>query len=314
MFLSKSAVSTRSISARSAPAPVHRNCKHGAAALLEALQNPPTLDAVASDPLAGPVGVWLDQLAQAASASPAPEEPAYRLDCPHHSGAALMLELHVVRRLKTGGWGAERSFPLQQLSNPTAKYVQPQDRAVLHLIPMSGISQSHLPLREDPDLVDLLLRRMLTTGRSRWRRLDSPPLCVGEAMPGRLVWTLGADGRQTVGIELDDKDAVVLPAAAPWYIDPQRHLAGPITLDLPRTLLKLAMSAPPVTVDQAAVVAGRLARDLPGLPLPPPRADMVQQVRIEKPTPTLRLGRRERAWNYWDWRHQAMRRRSRPRC
>jgi superfamily II DNA or RNA helicase len=285
--------------------PVHRNCKHGAAVLLEALHNPPGFEPVVPDPLTGPVGIWLDQLARAAGAAPAPEELAYRLDLPQQPGGSFMLDLRVVRRLKTGEWGAERPVPLQQLSNPTAKYVQAEDRAVLHLIPVSAVWQSQLPLPGDPDLVDLLLQRMLATGRCRWRRLDSPPLGLGAPVPGRLTWHLGADGRQTVGIELENKVLTVLPAAAPWYLDPQRSVAGPIAFDVPRMLVKVAIAAPPVTVDEAAAIAGRLARDLPGLPLPPPRANMVEEVRIEKPTPVLRLGWRERAWNYWDWRRQS---------
>ncbi len=42
-------------------------------------------------------------------------------------------------------------------------------------------------------------------------------------MPGRLAWQLGGDGRQSIAVELDDPHAVVLPAAAPWCVDP----AGP---------------------------------------------------------------------------------------
>lgn len=284
--------------------PVHRNCKHGAAVLLEALHNPPRFEPTPADPYAGPVGIWLDQLARAASAAPAPEELAYRLDLPQQPGGSLMLDLRVVRRLRTGDWGAERPFPSQQLSNPAAKYIQPEDRAVFHLIPANSAWQSPLPLPGDPDLVDLLLQRMLATGRCRWRRLASPPLGLGTPVPGRLTWQLGADGRQTVGVDLDNKDLTVLPAAAPWYLDPQRSMAGPIAFDVPRMLVKVAMAAPPVTIDQAAAIAGRLARDLPGLPLPPPRADMVEELRIEKPTPMLHLGWRKRAGNYWEWRRQ----------
>ncbi len=125
---------------------------------------------------------------------------------------------------------------------------------------------------------------------------------MGPPLPGRLSWQLGGDGRQTIAVELDDRHAVVLPAAAPWYVDPHRHVAGPVAFEIARPLVKIALAAPPVTIEQAAAVAGRFERDLAGLALPAPRADMVEELRAERPVPTLVLGRRKRSWNYWGWR------------
>ncbi|HUC70594.1 MAG TPA: hypothetical protein VMS01_05325 [Stellaceae bacterium] len=142
--------------------PVGHNCKHGAAVLLEALENPPPLRPVERDPLDGPVGDWLHQLARVAAATPAPEELAYRLDRPAASGASFVLDLRVARRLKSGGWGADRPCPLQ-LQNPTAKYVQPGDRAILRLLG-GGLWQSPPPLPQGPNLVDLLMQRILAPG------------------------------------------------------------------------------------------------------------------------------------------------------
>ncbi len=281
--------------------PVGHNCKHAVAVLLEALKHPPQLQPIEKDPLSGPVGDWLHQLSRTATATPAPEQLVYRLDRPPRPGASFVLDLRVVRVLKAGGWGADRACPIQQLQNATAKYVQPDDRAVLRLL-SGGLWQSPPPLPEDPDLVDLLIRRIVATGRCRWRELASPALSLGPAVPGRLAWQLGSDGRQTIAARLDDEDAVVLPAASPWYVDPQRHVVGPIAFDIARPLVKIALSAPPVTIDQAVAVAGRFARDLPGLALPPPRADMVEELRTERPVPILMLGRRKRGWDYRDWR------------
>ena len=285
--------------------PVGRSCKHGVAVLLEALKHPPPLQPIAKDPLEGPVGDWLQQLARAAGAAPAPEELAYRLDSPPQPGSSFVLDLRVVRLLKSGGWGADRPCPVQQLQNATAKYVQPDDRAILRLL-SGGLWHSPPPLPQDPDLVDLLLRRVLVTGRCRWRKLDAPPLALGPPLPGRLAWHLAGDGTQSVAVELDQQGAVVLPAASPWYVDPHRHLAGPVAFDIARPLVKIALAAPPVTIEQAAAVAGRFARELPGLALPAPRADMVEELRRDPPVPLLVLGRRKRSFGYWDWRTKSI--------
>jgi len=36
--------------------------------------------------------------------------------------------------------------------------------------------------------------------------------------------------------------------------------------------------------------------------LPAPRADMVEELRAERPVPILVLGRRKRSGDFWDWR------------
>jgi superfamily II DNA or RNA helicase len=286
-----------SLSARCS-CPVAWNCKHGAAVLLEALQNPPAIEGTESDPLVGPVGGWLHQLRQAARPTAAPDELGYRLDHPTRPGLPFVLDLRVVRVLKSGGWGADRPLPAGQLQNATAKYLGPADRAVLQLL-RDGLGRSPPPLPEDPDLVDLLLHRIVATGRCRWQNLASPPLTLGPPRRGRLAWQLGPDGRQTIEVELND-GAVPLPCASPWYVDPQEYLAGPVALDIARPLIGIALSVPPVTIAQATALGGLIERDLPDLVLPRPRADLVEEIRDDPPVPTLVLANRQRRRNYWE--------------
>jgi len=281
-----------SLSARCS-CPVAWNCKHAAAVLLEALANPPPIEGTESDPLVGPVGGWLHQLRQAARPDAAPDEIAYRLDHPTRPGLPFVLDLRVVRVLKSGGWGADRPLPTGQLQNPTAKYFCPADRGICQLL-RDPLGRSPPPLPEDPDLVDLLLRRIIDTGRCRWRDLASPPLKLGPPRRGHLAWRLGPDGRQTIDVELDDGPAVPLPSASPWYVHPEEDLAGPIELDVARPLVGIALSAPPVTIAQANALGALIARDLPDLVLPPPRTDLVEEILDQPPVPTLMLANRPR--------------------
>jgi superfamily II DNA or RNA helicase len=293
-----------SLSARCS-CPVGWNCKHAAAVLLEALHNPPPIEQAEENPLSGPVGGWLHHLQQAASPPASPEAIAYRFDRPPHPGLPFSIELRVVRILKTGDWGAARTLPSVQLQNPTANYVTPADRAIIQLL-RNGSWSSQLQLAEDPEIVDLALRRMIATGRARWQDLASPPLGLGPARHGRLAWEVGADGRQRVAVALDEESAVVLPSAAPWYVLPNERLAGPVALDLPRSLVRIALSAPPVTKFEAAAVGTALERDFPGVAIPRPRSDLVEEIRNDPPVPTLMLANRKRSWSYWgvrskDW-------------
>ena len=287
-----------SLSARCS-CPVAWNCKHAAAVLLEALANPPTVEGNGGDWLAGPVGGWLQQLRQAARPAAAPDEIAYRLDHPARPGLSFVLDLRVVRVLKSGGWGADRALPAGQLQNPTAKYFRPADCGISQLL-RDPLGRLPPPLPEDPDLVDLLLRRIIDTGRCRWQDLASPPLGMGPPRRGRLAWQLGPDGRQTIDVELDDRSAVTLPSASPWYVDPEEHLAGPIMLDIARPLVGIALSAPPVTMAQATALRGFIERDFPDVVLPQPRTDLVEEIRDDPPVPTLMLANRPRRRNYWE--------------
>jgi superfamily II DNA or RNA helicase len=287
-----------SLSARCS-CPVAWNCKHAAAVLLEALTNPPAIEGTEGDPLIGPVGGWLHQLHRAARPAAAQDEIAYRLDHPARPGLSFLLDLRVVRVLKSGEWGADRALPAGQLQDPTAKYFRPADRGISQLL-RDPLGRSPPPLPEDADLVDLLLRRVIGTGRCRWRDLASPPLTLGPSRRGRLAWRLGPDGRQSIEIDLGAGSAVPLRAAAPWYVDPEEHLAGPVELDVARPLVGIALAAPPVTIAQATALRALIERDLPDLVLPQPRTDLVEEIRDDPPVPTLMLANRPRRRNYWE--------------
>jgi superfamily II DNA or RNA helicase len=278
--------------------PVGLNCKHAAAALLEALRNPPSVEQPQENPLDGVVGGWLHTLRQTANPPASPEAIAYRLDMPLHPASPFVIDLRVVRMLKSGEWGADRALPSTQLQNPTANYLTPVDRAIVNLLRGAGWN-SGLQVADDPEIVDLAMRRMIATGRCRWQDLASLPLGLGAPRPGRLAWQVDVDGRQRMIVVLDDQPAVVLPAASPWYVIPDEHLAGPVELDLARPLVRIALSSPPVTTAQAEAVGAVLERDLPGLALPRPRSDLVEEIRNDAPIPMLTLVSRKRGWSYW---------------
>ena len=55
-----------------------------------------------------------------------------------------------------------------------------------------------------------------------------------------------------------------------------------------------------LTTAQATALGALLERELPGLAVPPPRADLVEEIRDEPPVPMLLLANRKRSWTYWD--------------
>jgi superfamily II DNA or RNA helicase len=276
--------------------PVAIDCKHVAAVFLEALNHPPQ-GIIGTDPLGGSVAGWLDRLRRG-SGKPNrnPEEIIYRLDTSPHPGQPLMLELRIARVLKSGAYGTGRDCP-SGLETSTAKYVRPEDRLIIRL--MRGFAFGSPQLPDDPDTLHLVMAHIVATGRCRWRDIANPPLALGPRRSGRLGWQFGEDGRQSAAIVEIEGGAIALSCAAPWYVDPASHLAGPLEFDLPSGLVGAFLAAPPIDAVQAAALGGIFERDFRGFALPRPRAALIEEIRTTAPQVVLRLANRRLTRTYW---------------
>jgi len=127
--------------------------------------------------------------------------------------------------LKSGAYGANRSCP-SGLETSTAKYVQPEDRLIARLMRSLSFGSPQLP--DDPDTLHLVMQRIIATGRCCWREIASPPLALGPRRSARLGWQLGENGQQSAAIVAIEGGAIALPCTAPWYVDPEARLAGPL--------------------------------------------------------------------------------------
>jgi superfamily II DNA or RNA helicase len=284
--------------------PVGIQCKHGAALLLAALDEAKTGRAAPQpapppDPLAGPVGAWLHRLtATLEPAGPPPEEVIYILGLRpfgHHQRPAL--EARAARRRKGGGWGSDRPCDPARLAAAEARFVRPEDALIGRL--MGGQRspygvQGALP--SAPEAVDLLLERALATGRCHWSGKDGPVLRLGPERPGRISWTLTQAGTQVPTVAATEPGPIGLPAASPWYVDPDSGTVGRLAFPWPRPVLAALLEAPPVEPEQAALLGRLLAQRLPGVT--PPEAGVVQEVRRDPPQPVLTLLTR-RLWSWY---------------
>ncbi|MFO1048168.1 MAG: DEAD/DEAH box helicase [Geminicoccaceae bacterium] len=276
--------------------PVGSQCKHGVALMLAALRTgpqPPPIPKAARpqpppDPLAGPVGDWLSRLGALAEpearSGPAPEQVIYLLTTTRQGfrTSALLLP-RVTRRLKAGGWGAERDYSAANLAASNASFIAAEDRLIGRLMGRAWDGSSPMP--DDPDAVDLLLERVLATGRCHWQAKDGPVLRRGIDRTGELAWRLTAEGAQLPVIVADGVE--VLAAASPWYADPDAGVAGRLTFPWPRPVIAALLEAPPVEPAQAPLVREALATRLPAVPAP--AADVVEELRRLPPRPVLTL-------------------------
>jgi superfamily II DNA or RNA helicase len=280
--------------------PIGWNCKHCAAVLLEAIENPPSgLAGRPADPLAGPLGAWLEQLPRAAAAEPAADEVLfYRLDPAKKAGGSFGLSVRVGRPLqapKSRRAGAGRAAALGDLVAGHAPYVGADDQLIGRLL-QNGYWTTTPSLPDDPAMMTLLMQRLVATGRCCWRDINAAPLALGPPRRGRLYWRLDRDGNQVVEPALGD-GGEVLRCCAPWYVDPGQGLAGPIDFGLPPASVAAFLRAPPVAPHQAAALAAALAREFAGADVPLPRADVIEEVRSDPPVCVLRLVNRRAAWH-----------------
>ena len=169
----------------------------------------------------------------------------------------------------------------------TARFVRPEDALIGRL--MTAGQRWHDPgtLADDPDTLDLLLERSSPPGDAIGRRRTGR--CCASAPSGQAGSTglLNAQGAQLPVVTAEEPGLIALPAASPWYVDPEAAVAGRLAFAWPRAALAALLEAPPVEPAQVPLVRDLLATRLGGLP--PPAADVVEEVRKEPPRPCLTL-------------------------
>jgi superfamily II DNA or RNA helicase len=188
------------------------------------------------------------------------------------------------------------------VTTSTAQYVRPEDRVIARLLtldPWRSKTGSGLP--SDPGLREIVLRRLIATGRCHWQSKDTAPLTEGEMRHGRIAWRLLPDGRQMPVIETGSPAVVAIAGEAAWYLDPDALTVGPLDLGLPGPTAAALLQAPPVAVSQVPALRAAVAKMLPGLTMPMPDDDVAEEIIDQKPVPCLYLASvpRQTGYNYW---------------
>ena len=301
--------------------PMIEDCKHVAAVLLHALEKPeqwfnprtaPASDAAPSmvnSPFVGsrldrPWEQWLRELEQSLPAVPGPSDaPALRGQPPElpeeiryilrPQPGKLKLDLAVVRRLKTGGYGQPHNLYLGNVlyNRSPAPFVRPVDVLLARKAMLAQANFNTFELFLQGAAGAELLKEILATGRCHWRGSGKqhPVLSLGPARAAQPAWIAAGQGRQQPSFHVTPPATSLLPLAPPWYLDEAGAICGPLETGLADAVACAWLTAPLVVPDQATAVSAELIKRAGTLGLPAPLKVEVEEVSDVTPVPCLRL-------------------------
>lgn len=196
-------------------------------------------------------------------------------------------------KLRDGNWGQARpqSFHQIQLLGQHDASVTESDRALATLAQMSAhgnvrAQTSWIP-PEEPDFVDLFLRRVIATGRAFCGETSLAPLTLGEPLEAELGWSLQKDGHQAPSYILPRAGMLAFMSASPWYMDPVTRCAGPLRTLQTSKQVKHFLSLGPINDKEASLVREKIEKAKSKAPAPL-RIKRVQEI-ADKPQAVLEL-------------------------
>ena len=289
--------------------PVGYNCKHVAAALIDALRRKGTaVDAAPASrqgtlpgfarPQQAPVLLpelndWLEKVGGSIRGNDYPADVSQRLlycvqpharegRMPHLAVSLLSVKL---RKDGTLSDHVSRSNPGSDPDRAPAFYRDADQDIVV------GLSREYQTYgHQDVYLIRSvgLFRQIVDTGRAYWRDHKRTPLQWGAIREGRIEWRQAS--KAGMASHLVVEGAIALDSEPPVYVEEASGVVGTVETGLPARLAHRMLSAPLIPRAQVAEVARRLGQKLPAvhhgvLPAPPVAATAID----ENPTPVLRL-------------------------
>ncbi|MGQ0619761.1 MAG: DEAD/DEAH box helicase [Panacagrimonas sp.] len=137
-----------------------------------------------------------------------------------------------------------------------------------------------------------LLRKLLDSGRCHWLDVNTPALRSGPERRGQFMWDLGADAHSRPRLDVPNS-AAVLPLAPPWYVDTRAQLAGPVETGLPPGVCCQLLLAPPLAPADATQLLADWGAALGewSQAVPAPPQPRIDRRKGIKPVPVFELSR-----------------------
>jgi SNF2-related domain/Helicase conserved C-terminal domain len=247
------------------------------------------------------VSLWLERLAgslDGAANSKTDESIIYIVDIDRRTNPpCLKMAPAVARRLKEGGYGTPREYSFRQLASSRSRHITDEDRSLARLFVVGASASAKGPasiadsLPDDSEIMDLLIRRAVLSGRCFFSSDLHTSLSLGPPRAGQLRWMTSANGSQIPELFLEEEGLDILYSASPWYLNKAENVVGPLQFDLAPGTVQIFCRAPAILPDSAGKVGQVLAQLASKYEryLPLPCTSVEQEICQDPPVPTLTL-------------------------
>ncbi len=203
----------------------------------------------------------------------------------------LRVRITVTRILKGGGYDVPRNLTPLDLVRRQVKYISADDTLIGQLMQENHTAEFRSP-PVGAGILDMVMRRVLETGRCFYQKCEGAPLSFGEPRPAKLGWHTEIDGAQVPAIVREDESEslIILPSVHPWYIEPATRQAGRLDFGVPTPVVSQFLAGPKILPEAIGPVAERMAaiQTFAGV-IAPPRRLRVENRLPAPPLPCLRL-------------------------
>lgn len=282
--------------------PMTVNCKHVVATLLEAMGDKKIISQfeklaeIKRDPV---VDNWLNEFKRHLTS----EVPtSMNVDETHSLFYALSqpvaryltgvdVKLFLVRRLKSGEWGAAKEFSRSSLAQQ--RHLYPLDKELLVKLEVASKLSQHgayySSLTLNGEAGEKLLPDLIATGRCCWASPKSSPLTLGASRIAEFNWQMDNNGFQELQYISQDKILSVFLIDHLWYLDVEQNELGLLETELDNKISKLLLKTPKIPPEHAKEVAELLAKHEKTIHVTKPT--VFEKILAEKikPIPCLRL-------------------------
>ncbi|MFJ1267023.1 SNF2-related protein [Legionella lytica] len=281
----------------------HANCKHAAACLF-ALRAQTNMVSQPANKLDKRLDSWLKNLrAQEAAVVKTHESTHHltylielRLDGYEHK---VIVKLALAKLLKRGGYGKMITFN-SLAESKKQHFIGDDNELVAQLLFKCGVSGwfDSLSIRNSELLVGIL-----ATGRAFFVHDQEHAIHLGETYNGTCQWVLAQNGSQNLLLMHDDEVVKPVLLDESWYFDYDLGVMGYLKTPYPIKQLGHLLEAPPISIEQAPLLAKKMEQTCPEFPVP--QVFTVQETRQVTPTPMLILDavseeQEETSWFYDD--------------
>lgn len=300
--------------------PMRHNCKHVAAALLQALEQklfpaeapapviqPYTLDlnqivSTVGQSKSTPFQDWFQNFSETSPKKIKTEKTVnkpnqnllYVLKVKQAVEPKLTVELIIARCVQKGGYGAAKAFSYSRDSHFDA--LQSIDHDLVHRLEVihRQLNRDHYLFNKEFELIgenatDILME-MIKTGRCYWQdHRHQLPLQLGETKQGEFKWIMLETGEQKFVCCEQDSLLTVLPILPLWYVDLNRRMCGPLETHSLSNFSKSLLFAPTVFPEDIDALKTSLKQEPDLAAVPMPKSFVEQKINTIKPQPKLFL-------------------------